>query len=206
MISALITGFVFGLSSGLAPGPLLVLVITQSLKHNAREGIKVAAAPLITDVPIILVSLFALTQLDTFHRALAFISFAGGIYVLYLSYECFRTKPVNLGELKTEPQSLRKGVVINLLNPHPYLFWLTFGGPFILKIRESNPLAPFAFISSFYLLLMGSKVFLALIAGRSRTFLSSKGYLLVMRGLALILALFAFFLLKDALRFFGVSS
>ncbi len=205
MISSLITGLVFGLSSGLAPGPLLVLVITQSLKHNAGEGIKVAAAPLITDVPIILVSLFALTQLDSFHRALAFISFAGGIYVLYLSYECFRTKPVTLEELKTEPQSLRKGVVINLLNPHPYLFWLTFGGPFILKIREGNPLAPFAFISSFYLLLIGSKVFLALIVGRSRTFLRSKGYIFVMRGLALILALFAFFLLKDALRFLVVS-
>jgi hypothetical protein len=54
-------------------------------------------------------------------------------------------------------------------------------------------------------LLIGSKVFLALIAGRSRTFLRSKGYLFVMRGLALILALFAFFLLKDALRFLGVS-
>ncbi|OGP64540.1 MAG: hypothetical protein A2170_03190 [Deltaproteobacteria bacterium RBG_13_53_10] len=205
MISALITGFVFGLSSGLAPGPLLVLVITQSLKHNAREGIKVAAAPLITDVPIILVSLFALTQLDSFHRALGFISFAGGIYVLYLSHECFRTKPVTLEELKTEPRSLSKGVVINFLNPHPYLFWLTFGGPFILKIREVNPLAPFAFISSFYLLLIGSKVFLALIAGRSRTFLRSKGYLFVMKGLALILTLFAFLLIKDALRFIGVS-
>ncbi len=150
MISALITGCVFGLSSGLAPGPLLVLLITQSLKHNAREGIKVAAAPLITDLPIILVSLFVLTQLDSFHRALAFISIAGGIYVLYLSYECFRTKPVNLGELKTEPQSLRKGVLINFLNPHPYLFWLTFGGPLILKARGSQPLAPLSF---FFILL-----------------------------------------------------
>jgi threonine/homoserine/homoserine lactone efflux protein len=204
MISALITGFVFGLSSGLAPGPLLLLVITQTLKHSAREGIKVAAAPLITDFLIILLSLFVLTQLDSFHRALAIISFAGGIYVLTLSYECFRTKPVNLEDLRTEPRSLRKGVVLNFLNPNPYLFWLTFGGPFILKLREGNPLAPVAFISSFYLSLIGSKIFLALIAGRSRTFLKSKGYLLVMRGLALVLALFAFFLLKDALRFLGV--
>jgi len=180
-------------------------MITQSIKHNAREGIKVAAAPLITDVPIILVSLFVLTQLDSFHRALAFISIAGGIYVLYLSYECFRTKPMTLGELKTEPQSLRKGVVINFLNPHPYLFWLTFGGPFIFKLREANPLAPVAFILSFYLLLIGSKVFLALIAGGSRTFLKSKGYLFVMRGLALALALFAFFLIRDAIHFLRTS-
>ena len=205
LISALVTGCVFGLSSGLAPGPLLVLVITQTLQHNTREGIKVAAAPLITDLSIILVSLFVLTQLENFHHALALISIAGGIYVLYLSYGCFRTKPVNLGELKTEPRSLKKGVLINLFNPNPYLFWLTFGGPFLLKLREANSLAPFAFLFTFYLSLIGSTVFLALIAGRSRTFLKSKAYLLVMRILALTLALFAFFLIKDAIYFLGAS-
>jgi threonine/homoserine/homoserine lactone efflux protein len=206
LLSALITGCVFGLSSGLAPGPLLVLVITQAIKHNTREGIKVAAAPLITDLPIILVSLFLLTRLDTYHRALAFISIAGGMYVLYLSYECFRTKPVTLGEMKTGPQSLKKGVLINLFNPHPYLFWLTFGGPFLLKVREAHSLAPFAFLFSFYLSLIASEVFLALISGRSRQFLKSKAYLLVMRILALTLALFAFFLIKDTIHFLGAST
>ena len=204
MISALITGCVFGLSSGLAPGPLLVLLITQSIKHDAREGIKVAAAPLITDLPIILVSLFVLTQLEHFHRALALISIAGGIYVLYLSYGCLRMKPVSLGEMKTEPRSLKKGVLINFLNPNPYLFWLTFGGPLMLRLSEAGPMAPLLFFFSFYFSLIGSTVFLALIAGRSRTFLKSRAYLFVMRILALILALFAFFLIKDAVRFLGL--
>jgi len=204
VISALITGCVFGLSSGLAPGPLLVLLITQTLRHNAKEGIKVAAAPLITDLPIILVSLFALRQLDTYQRALALISIAGGIYVLYLAYGCFRTKPVNLGDIHPEPQSLKKGVLINFLNPNPYLFWVTFGGPLILRLSEAGPLAPLSFFFSFYFSLIGSTVFLALIAGRSRAFLKSRAYLFVMRILALVLALFAFFLIKDAIRFLGL--
>lgn len=206
MISALITGCVFGLSSGLAPGPLLVLLITQTLRHNTREGIKVAAAPLITDLPIVLVSLFVLTRLEAYHRALAFISLAGGIYVLYLSYGCFRTKPVNLQDIHTEPQSLKKGVLVNFLNPNPYLFWITFGGPLILRLSEAGLLAPFSFFFSFYFSLIGSTVFLALIAGRSRTFLKSRVYLIVMRILALVLALFAFFLIKDAVHFLGTAS
>ena len=203
MISALVTGFVFGLSSGLAPGPLLVLLITQTLRHNTREGIKVAAAPLITDLPIVLLSLFVLIQLEHFNRALALISMAGGLYVLYLSYGCFRTKPFTLGEMKTDPRSLKKGVLVNFLNPNPYLFWLTFGGPFILKLREAGRLAPFAFFFSFYLSLIGSTVFLALIAGKSRTLLNSRAYLFVMRALALSLALFAFLLIKDTIRLLG---
>jgi len=203
LISALVTGFVFGLSSGLAPGPLLVLLITQTLRHNTREGIKVAAAPLITDLPIVLLSLFVLIQLEHFNRALALISMAGGLYVLYLSYGCFRTKPFTLGEMKTDPRSLKKGVLVNFLNPNPYLFWLTFGGPFILKLREAGRLAPFAFFFSFYLSLIGSTVFLALIAGKSRTLLNSRAYLFVMRALALSLALFAFLLIKDTIRLLG---
>jgi threonine/homoserine/homoserine lactone efflux protein len=203
LISALVTGFVFGLSSGLAPGPLLVLLITQTLRHNTREGIKVAAAPLITDLPIVLLSLFVLIQLEHFNRALALISMAGGLYVLYLSYGCFRTKPFTLGEMKTDPRSLKKGVLVNFLNPNPYLFWLTFGGPFILKLREAGRLAPFAFFFSFYLSLIGSTVFLALIAGKSRTLLKSRAYLFVMRALALSLALFAFLLIKDTIRLLG---
>jgi len=203
LISALVTGFVFGLSSGLAPGPLLVLLITQTLRHNTREGIKVAAAPLITDLPIVLLSLFVLIQLEHFNRALALISMAGGLYVLYLSYGCFRMKPFTLGEMKTDPRSLKKGVLVNFLNPNPYLFWLTFGGPFILKLREAGRFAPFAFFFSFYLSLIGSTVFLALIAGKSRTLLNSRAYLFVMRALALSLALFAFLLIKDTIRLLG---
>ncbi len=34
MISIFLTGVLLGLSAGLAPGPLLTLVITETLKHN----------------------------------------------------------------------------------------------------------------------------------------------------------------------------
>ena len=44
MITALTSGLILGLPAGLVPGPLLALVITQSLKHNMKEGIKVALA------------------------------------------------------------------------------------------------------------------------------------------------------------------
>lgn len=48
----LISGIIFGLSAGISPGPLLALVISETLKFGRKEGIKVAIAPLITDIPI----------------------------------------------------------------------------------------------------------------------------------------------------------
>ena len=115
-----------------------------------------------------------------------------------------RTAPVTLQVSDHQPRSLSKGALINLLNPHPYLFWLTVGAPFILKAHRESLFSSLSFVVSFYLLLVGSKVFLALLAGKSRRFLTGKGYIYVMRVLAALLALFALFLFRDGLVFLGI--
>ena len=204
MISSLIAGSILGLSSGLAPGPLLTLVITQTLKHGMREGFKVALAPLITDSFIIAASRVVLSRLAEFERILGAISFAGGLYVLYLAYECIRTGPINFESAKGQAHSLKKGILINALNPHPYLFWITVGSPLLFKFRSESIVAPFIFVSCFYALLVGSKIFLALVIGKSRTFLTGRRYVHAMRILGGMLAIFALLLLKDALGLLGL--
>lgn len=202
MLSALFVGVMFGLSAGFAPGPLLTLVITQTLRHNTREGVKVAAAPIITDVPIILLSFYVLNELSNRGPILGVVAAVGGLYVLYLAYETIKIRPVKVNTPQIQPKSLRKGAVVNALNPHPYLFWATVGVPFILKVQQSDSIYPWLFIFSFYLFLIGSKVLIAVIVGRFRTFLEGKIYLYTMRALGTVLAGFGIFLLWDALVHF----
>ena len=202
MYTALLVGVMFGLSSGFSPGPLMALVITQTLQHNAREGVLVAAAPIITDAPIILISFFILNELSTLEPVLGVIASVGGLYVLYLSYETIKTGPVRVESSPIQPKSIRKGVLVNALNPHPYLFWTTVGVPFILKARQNDSIAPWLFILSFYCFLTGSKVFTAIVVGRFRTFLEGKIYLYLMRILGVILFGFAVFLFWEALVHF----
>ena len=198
MLSALSAGTILGLSAGIAPGPLLALVITQTLRHNAKEGVKVALSPLITDLPIILLSLFVLGRFAGYHGVLGSVSFIGGVYVLYLAYESWSTGPVEVQSPQEKPKSLLKGSIINALNPHPYLFWLTVGGPFLLRESQTGWRSPLLFMICFYVMLVGSKVGLALVVGRSRNFLGNRHYMFIMRILAICLALFAILLLKDA--------
>ena len=204
LFSPLAVGVVFGLSAGFAPGPLLTFVVTQTIKHNVKEGLKVAVTPLITDLPIILVSMFILSRISDFSLILGVISLSGSIYILYMSYDCIRTKPVELSIHQGLPNSLKKGSLINALNPHPYLFWIMVGSPLILRFYDDNPLSSSIFILCFYLFLVGSKMFLAVIAGKSRVFLTSKGYLFTMRLLGVLLAVFAFMLIKDAVVFLDI--
>lgn len=81
MIELLIAGITLGLYAGFSPGPLLVLVISQTLKHGYKEGIKVALAPIITDVPIILVTVLFLSLISRYNSILGVISIIGGVYL-----------------------------------------------------------------------------------------------------------------------------
>jgi len=51
--SFFVTGTALGMGSGLTPGPLSTLAITQTLQHGPREGAKICLAPVITDLPIV---------------------------------------------------------------------------------------------------------------------------------------------------------
>ena len=204
MIVSLTAGIVLGLSAGFSPGPFLALVISQSLEHGAREGMKVAMAPLITDVPIILISVFILTRLASFNMLLGGITVAGGLFLSYLAYESLRTTGFDPTMQHGKPRSLRKGVLVNFLNPHPYLFWLTVGSPIIIKGWAESPFMPAGFLAGFYGCLVGSKVLVAASVGKSRRFFTGKVYAWVMRVLGVLLALFAVVLFWNALEFFGV--
>lgn len=204
MLSSIAAGVILGLSAGMAPGPLLALVVTQTLKHGIKEGMKVASAPLITDAPIIVLSVLLLSKLNESHYVLGSISLVGGLYVLYLSYENVRTKTLELEGAEDQPHSLKKGALVNVLNPHPYLFWMTVGAPLIFKTYREHWLSPVIFVLFFYVMLVGSKLALAVITGKSQTFLTSRGYIWVLRILGGMLALFACFLIRDAFVFLGI--
>ncbi len=200
MSDFLITGIILGLAAGFSPGPLLTLVVSETLQHDIRSGVKVALAPIITDLPIILLTLLLSTQLSRFKPILGGFSIVGGCFVFFLGVQCLRTKAVEINLQAAKPRSLSKGVIVNFLSPHPYLFWLSVGAPIVSKAMEASVFGPVAFIAGFYVLLVGSKILLALLVGRWRGFLAGKGYIYIMRFLGLVLCVLAVYLFRDGLK------
>jgi threonine/homoserine/homoserine lactone efflux protein len=201
MFTFLIIGSLLGLSAGLAPGPLLTLVISETLRHDYKAGIRVALSPIITDLPIILLTIFILGRLSGFHFVLGVISLIGGLVLLYMAYKGFFVKVGDVALEGDTPKSLTKGIIVNLTNPHPYLFWLSVGAPTITKALNKGIWSAGAFILSFYIFLVGSKVVLALVTGRSKTFLTGRWYLYTLRFLAVLLCIFAVILIREGLSF-----
>lgn len=200
MLHYLTIGTFLGLAAGFAPGPLLTLVISETLQHDFKSGVKVAIAPIITDLPIIFLTLFILSKLSNFNNILGIISFIGAFFILFMGYTNIRTSGVALNKNQVEPKSLIKGVLVNALSPHPYLFWLSVGAPIIFKAMSLNVSAAVVFIVSFYFFLVGSKIVLALLVGHSKSFLRDKAYIFTLRFLGLLLCVFSAVLFYDGLK------
>ena len=198
----LISGIIFGLSSGLIPGPLFTLVISETLKHGIREGIKISIAPLLSDLPIVLVTILILTRLSDIRPVLGIISILGTIFLFYLAVESLSFKGSDI-DAETKPQSVKKGLITNLLNPNPYIFWFSIGAPTVVKAMDIGLLSASLFILSFYFSLVGSEIMVAFVTGRSRYFLKSRNFIYTIRALGLVLLIFAALFFKNALGYFG---
>lgn len=201
IIKFALTGAFLGLAAGISPGPLLTLVITETLRHNSKAGIKVAVSPLITDLPIILVTLLIITELSQFNTILGIISFLGGVFVAYLGIESLKTKGLSISGSSPESLSLKKGIIANLFNPHPYLFWATVGTPYIFKASGISILALILFLGSFYIMLTGSKIAVAIITAKSKSFINQKSYIIMMRMLGLALLVFSVMFFYDGYKY-----
>ncbi|MEM8488485.1 MAG: LysE family transporter [Bacteroidota bacterium] len=199
----LIYGAVLGLSAGIAPGPLLALVISQTLQHGTREGVRIAVSPLITDAPVICLGLVLFTSMGSPDFMLGIVSFFGAVFVAYMGATSMRQQPFELDLSRQAPRSYLKGALTNVLSLHPYLFWFSVGVPTMLKAHAFSLLSAVGFVVLFYVCMVGVKVVLALSVGRSRHFLTGAKYLWTMRILGVLLIGFAIVLLYDGLLLIG---
>ena len=114
--------------------------------------------------------------------------------------ENIRIKNINTDFENVTSRSLTKGIIANTLSPHPYLFWLSVGSPMIIRAMKINTYSVIGFVSGFYVLLLGSKIIVAILVGRSKTFLNDKVYLYTIRFLGGILWIFATVLFYDGFK------
>lgn len=194
MWQSLVLGVSLGLGAGLTPGPMTAVVVAVALERGARAGSLAACAPLITDGPILLVSLWTLGFVS--EGTYSLLGVVGGGYLVLLGLRAARGQEGAgaWGASGILAGSLRRAVVANFLNPSPYLFWSTVGAPIVREAWANSPLAAAAFLLAFFGLLVGSKAAVAWgVATGSRKLTDAShrrlgraaGWLLVLVGVAL---------------------
>ena len=133
VIKLTLFGMTCGLTAGFAPGPVTALVVSQTLKYNFKEGLKIAIAPMLTDLPIVAVALLILSRISQLNLFLGVISLVGAIVVFYMAVENLKIKTIELKPSEGNPKSILQGMATNFFQPHPHVFWFGVGAPAILS-------------------------------------------------------------------------
>lgn len=152
MLPFLILGSAYAFAAAVQPGPYQTYLISQALSLGWRRTLPAALAPLLSDVPIILLVVLVLSRLPfALEPALRC---AGGVFLLYLAWRAFRTwREYRLAAedgAATARRSLLSAAVVNLLNPNPYLGWSLVMGPLLLKGWREAPVNGIALLVAFY--------------------------------------------------------
>lgn len=152
MILYLLQGAALSISAAVMPGPLQTYLLSQALKSGWKRTLPAVLAPLVTDGLIIALVLFVLTRTPQWF--LNILRFAGGLFVLYLAVTMFLTlKRADIAlkpSKNTARQTFFNAVIMNFLNPNPYIFWSVVSGPIVLTGWRQSPAQGMAFLLGFY--------------------------------------------------------
>ncbi len=197
-------GAALGFTAAATPGSLQTLLISETLLGGFKRGARITLAPLITDAPIIVAVLLILTQVSP--AVLRVLSIAGGLFVLYLAWSLWkqwqRGTQVTINTAGAQPigwRGLWRAVIVNWLNPNPYIFWTLVGGPTLIAALNQAVAYGVAFLIGMYGVFIGSMLIIVAVFHFARNFGPR-----VVRGLLLIsivvLAIFGVLLLVRGLQ------
>jgi threonine/homoserine/homoserine lactone efflux protein len=204
-LALLIAAITLGVIEGIKPGPLMAVVISETIIHDWRAGLKVALVPLITDGPVIILSVFLYELLTMNPITQATIGILGALILIWLGIDCFKKAEQDFTEItQKEEHSLKKGIITNITNPNMYLYWCLIGAPFLINSYEVNISYPFLFVGGFFTAFITLKLIIAILVDNSKDFLSTTGFKRLLQSSGVALYFFSAMFLIDALKILEV--
>lgn len=188
MLAYLIFGATYAFAAAVQPGPYQTYLISQALSHGWRHTLPAALAPLVSDVPIILLAVLVLSRLPFALEQI--LRCAGGVFLLWLAWRAFRTwrayRLASEDGASTAGRSLFDAAVVNLLNPNPWLGWSLVMGPLLVRGWREAPVNAAGLLAAFYgTMVAASAGIIALFAGARRLGPRVARWLVGMSGAAL---------------------
>ncbi len=186
----------------LIPGPIVTLVVAQSLRHGTRTGLATVGGTIIgTSILVTAGALGLSTMLAVLSDLFDVIRWTGAAYLIWLGVRQWQAKAVTLDELDAGAKRpvgkvFLQGVLIAVTNPKTMLFYIAFFPQFI---DLAMPLAPQLTIMTISFIVIAAVLdgAYALLAGRLREMFKSEraalirsritGTLLIVTGIGLAL-------------------
>jgi threonine/homoserine/homoserine lactone efflux protein len=191
--SIIIPAMSFGLNAAATPGSLQAYLLNVTLNHGWKRGLIAVLAPLIVDIPIILLTLTILQNID--ERVLQLIRITGALLLLWIAWGAWKQLrsgvEIEVGDSpKSESSSkqiLLTAIAMGALNPNPYLFWATINGPLLKQALDISPWAAIGMLLGFYGCFLGGMALMVLAFDRLGSINQNLSRYVLIASIALLL-------------------
>lgn len=203
MAATILIALLLGTFAGLAPGPYTTMVAGTALERGFEPAARLALAPLVADVPPVVVTALILERLNG--RALTVLGVCGGLMILYIG--CRFLLRWRSGEIPVDPehphippQSAKfwHVALATLFSPVPWIFWLAVGSPLMLRSWAHSATEGLIFVVLVFAMNILTATGLAWAASHGRKVLSARWQRRVLGGVGGVLVLAGVLLLYQA--------
>lgn len=181
LTTTILVAVLLGSFAGLVPGPYTTMVAGTGLERGLRPALKLALAPLVTDIPPLLVTAFVLERLSG--TALSALGVVGGVIIAVVGIRFLRRhrpdprilESLEDGDDDARPEqsaTFTHVVLGTLLSPAPWIFWLVVASPFMLRSWNRSSFEGALFVVLLFATNIGTASGLAWLASRGRRLLA----------------------------------
>jgi threonine/homoserine/homoserine lactone efflux protein len=190
-------------SGALVPGPMLTLVISSVAEKGFWTSFFIVVGHSLLELLVVISFFLGVLKYLENPLIVKIIAILGGVFLLYLGVDIiisiFRKKYIIDFKSIVKKRTITgkstvivilKGILISLMNPYWYIWWMTIGAAFIIKSVEFN----IPGISSFYLGHISADfiwyLFIGFLINTGRKFFNQKIY----NGILAACSIFLFYL------------
>jgi len=203
IIQIFIGSMIVAFSGALVPGPMLTLVISSAAEKGFWTSFFIVVGHSLLELVLIICFVLGVLNYLKNPLVLKIIGILGGVFLLYMGanmlYSVFKKK-ININfKSTTSKYSLNKkiagtftskGIIISLVNPYWYIWWISIGAAFLIRSVKLSTIG----VTSFYIGHICADfiwfLFIGFLISSGRKFFNKKIYIAIL----IICSLFLFYL------------
>lgn len=214
--SLLTTAFVIGLSGAMAPGSLLVVVVTETVRKGFWAGPAAVAGHAVTEVIMVFLLSLGLGRILSHQTALGIIGLLGGVTLFWFGWGTLKfARSATLdfdkaasGQSRAGAPGLAStavaGMAASLSNPYWVFWWATIGAAYVASgITSAGTVGAAAFLTGHLAADLLWYVLVSLGLSTGAKFFNDKVYRGVLYVCGAFLFIFGGYFLKSGIQFFA---
>lgn len=212
------TAFVIGLSGAMAPGSLLVVVVTETVRKGFWAGPMAVLGHAAMELFMVCLLALGLGQILSYHAALGMIGLVGGLMLFWFGWATVKTaRSATLDfdrQASPDAASARKvphkglwstavaGMAASISNPYWILWWATIGAAYVAAgITRNGLFGAAVFLTGHLAADMAWYAFVSLALSTGARFFNDRVFRGVLHVCGAFLFLFGAYFLKVGLTF-----